>query len=322
MQPGTIHLEHRDLVRRTETVLLPMQDAEAASGLALEKEDDVNHMLEDLRTGDGPVLRHMTDEEDGDAALLRGAQQLSGRLTHLTDRARSRRDALGIHRLDRVDDDEVRFFLPDGLDDVLDIRFRHEVKISGDRPNALCTQLDLLEALLTGDIENRFSIVRCQISRYLEKDRRFSDARVTTEQYHRAHDDTTAEHTIELLETGRDTILLFEGDFIDTHRSLPRRTRAGVSAEAGSRRCFYDRFLHEGIPCAAARTLTEPLRRFIATFLTEVARCTFRHSISSYKQHARTSGCSCVAVHMIQIYLFSACSAAICVASIGCVSIA
>ena len=73
MQPGAIHLEHRDLVRRAETVLLPMQDAEAASGLALEKEDDVDHMLEDLRTGDRTVLRHMTDEEDCDPALLRGA---------------------------------------------------------------------------------------------------------------------------------------------------------------------------------------------------------------------------------------------------------
>ena len=271
MQTGTIHLEYRNLVRRSETVLLPMQDAEAASGLALEKEDDIDHMLEDLRTGDRTVLRHMTDEEDGDTALLRRAEKLRRRLTDLAYRARCCGDTLGIHRLDRVDDDEVRLLLPDGLDDVLDIRFRHEAEIAGDRADTLRPQLDLLEALLTGDIEDGFSVICRQITRDLEEDRRFSDARVTAEQYHRAYDDTTAEYTVELLEAGRDTVLLFEGDLIDTDRTLPWWTRAGVSTEAGSRGCFYDRFLHEGIPRAAARALSEPLRGFIATFLTEVA---------------------------------------------------
>jgi hypothetical protein len=39
--------------------------------IALEVEDGIDHVLEDARAGERPFLRHVADEDDRDAALLR-----------------------------------------------------------------------------------------------------------------------------------------------------------------------------------------------------------------------------------------------------------
>ena len=79
-----------------------------AVAVALELEHAVDEMLEDARAGHRAVLRHMADEEDGDARLLRHAQEPRGRLAHLGHGTGRRADLRRMKRLDRVDDADVR----------------------------------------------------------------------------------------------------------------------------------------------------------------------------------------------------------------------
>ena len=69
------HLEDAELVGRAEAVLHGAQRAEEAVAVALELEHRVDHVLEDARPGDGALLGHVTDEEDGRAGLLGEAQE-------------------------------------------------------------------------------------------------------------------------------------------------------------------------------------------------------------------------------------------------------
>ena len=81
------HLEDAELVRRAEAVLGGAEDAVGAVAVALELKDAVDEMLEDSGPGDGTVLRHVADEEDGDAGLLGDSQEAGGCFPDLSDRA-------------------------------------------------------------------------------------------------------------------------------------------------------------------------------------------------------------------------------------------
>ncbi len=54
-----------------------------AVAIALELEHAVDEVLENARAGDRAVLRHVPDEEHGDARLLGHAQQAGRGLSHL-----------------------------------------------------------------------------------------------------------------------------------------------------------------------------------------------------------------------------------------------
>ena len=86
-EPLAGHLEDADLVRRAEAVLRRAQDAVRVVAVALELEHAVDEVLEHARAGDGAVLRHVADEDRGDAVLLGDSQEPAGRLAHLADRA-------------------------------------------------------------------------------------------------------------------------------------------------------------------------------------------------------------------------------------------
>src|SRR5581483_4870076 len=80
------HLEHAELVRRAEPVLGRAQDAVRVVAIALELEDTVDEVLEHARPRHRAVLRHMADEDGGDARLLRDAEEPGGGLAHLRNR--------------------------------------------------------------------------------------------------------------------------------------------------------------------------------------------------------------------------------------------
>ena len=75
--------------------------------VALELQHAVDEVLEDARTGDCAVLRDVADEDGRDAGLLRDAQEPSGRLAYLRDRAGSGAERRRVERLDGVDDADV-----------------------------------------------------------------------------------------------------------------------------------------------------------------------------------------------------------------------
>ena len=107
-QPAVAHLEDADLVRGAEAVLHGAQDPEIAGVLAFEIQHRVDHVLENARTGERPVLGDVSHEEDRDLQALGDGDELGGDLAHLADAARRGLQRRGRHRLDRVDDDRER----------------------------------------------------------------------------------------------------------------------------------------------------------------------------------------------------------------------
>ena len=82
-EAGGRHLEDSELVRRAEAVLDRAKHAVRAVAVAFELEHAVDEVLEDARAGDGAILRHVPDQEDGDAFLLRQPEQATGGFPHL-----------------------------------------------------------------------------------------------------------------------------------------------------------------------------------------------------------------------------------------------
>ena len=105
-QPIGAHVEHAGDMSRPVTILDGAQHPEPAVGVALEIEDDVDHVLEQLGPGKTTLLGHVTDEDHRGAGRLRQSDQTAGALPHLGQAAGSRWDLGYRDRLDRIDDQE------------------------------------------------------------------------------------------------------------------------------------------------------------------------------------------------------------------------
>ena len=98
-QPRLAHLEDADLLGRPEAVLGRPQDAQRARPLAVEREDDVDQMLERLGPGQRPVLRHVPDEHDRKPSPFASSISRSVDLADLPHAPRPRRRARRRRRL-------------------------------------------------------------------------------------------------------------------------------------------------------------------------------------------------------------------------------
>src|SRR5215218_78976 len=123
-QAALPHLEHADLLGRSVPVLRRPQEAQPAGAIPLDGKHDGDQVLERLRPGKRAVLRHVADEDDGDAVRLRELHQSLGGLAHLPDAARRPVQLLGRHGLDGIDDEEPGSLLPGKLHDPPDARLR------------------------------------------------------------------------------------------------------------------------------------------------------------------------------------------------------
>ena len=108
LQAGLAHLEDAELVGGAEAVLGGAQHAVEAVAVALELQHRVDHVLEHPGAGDGALLGHVPDEEDGRAGVLGQAQEAARRLAHLAHAARRRGEGVAVERLHGVDDDQRR----------------------------------------------------------------------------------------------------------------------------------------------------------------------------------------------------------------------
>ena len=173
------HLEHAELVRRTEAVLDRPEDAMGVVAVAFELQDAVDEVLEHARAGDRAVLRHMADEEGGDAVLLRDAQQAARSLPHLRHRARRRADLVRPERLHRVDHADGRPFALERLADDVELGLSEDLDLVA-AAEPCCAELHLRHGLLTGD-EKRTPLERDRAERVQEQ-RRLADARLTADE--------------------------------------------------------------------------------------------------------------------------------------------
>ena len=161
LQPLFGHREHADLVRRAEAVLDRADDAETAAGIAFEIEHRVDHVLEDARTGDQALLGDVADQEHRGAAFLRVAHQTRGGLAHLGCRPRRRFARLGLHGLDRIDDEHLGRGGRGGIEYRLDARFREQPQAGRREPEPPRAKRDLAHRFLARGIYDRALTRQC-----------------------------------------------------------------------------------------------------------------------------------------------------------------
>ena len=148
-QPGAGHLEHAELVRRAEAVLVAAQDAVLAVAVALELEDAVDEVLEHARPGDRAVLRHMPDEDSRDAgSFATRISRAAASRTCATDPGPSR--LAGVERLHRVDHADVGPLVLERRADDVEIGLGQNLDQSAP-PSRVGAQLHLRGRLLAGD---------------------------------------------------------------------------------------------------------------------------------------------------------------------------
>ena len=106
-QTITQHLEDANFERSTKTILDASQNAIYIVIVALELKNDIDNVLQNLRTCDCSLLGDVADDEYCRATALGIFEHGSCALSNLRYTARRRFYEVGVHRLYRVDDNDV-----------------------------------------------------------------------------------------------------------------------------------------------------------------------------------------------------------------------
>ncbi len=226
------------------------------AAIALEGEHHVDHVLEDPRPRDEPLLRDVTDEHEGGPKGLGGRGEQRGRLAHLRDRPRRRLHAIGAQGLDRVDDDDRRSQVAPGVGEGLDPRLREHEEIPRQLRKPLCAEAELLGALFADHIQ--YGTARCGPGRELEAEGGRPHPGLSAEKHDRAGDEATPEDPIELGDPAPDPRSVRGLDLRETPwlRRLPRgREDVARHPDRSS-----DRLLDETPPGAALGAAADPAR--------------------------------------------------------------
>jgi hypothetical protein len=118
-KPLLPHLVDADLRGGSEAVFDAAQDTVEVVLVALKLEYRIDDVFQDLRSGEGPLLVDVADEDHGDATRLGEAEQRRGTLAYLRNAARRTLGLLGGDGLYGVDDDDLGFLLLDVVEDGL-----------------------------------------------------------------------------------------------------------------------------------------------------------------------------------------------------------
>ena len=165
------------------------------AALALESENCVDHMFEHARSGDRPVLGHMADEHERGAAVLGVADEFLRARADLAHRPRRAVDEVAVHRLDRIDHDEIGAAPVERREDVAHRRRACERDGRVAEPQALRAQSHLRRRLFAADIDDRLAAPRQSPGR-LQQQRRFADPRIAADQRCRPRDEAATQCAI------------------------------------------------------------------------------------------------------------------------------
>ena len=204
LQAERRHLEDADLVGRAVAVLDAAEDAEGVARIALEIEHRVDHVLDDARARDLPVLGDVADEDDRGARFLREPGERLRRGANLGHRTGRAFDPVGPERLDGIDDDEMRGrAVLQRCEDDLGIGLAGEQHIAVADAEPLGAKPDLRHRLFARDVDDALAMLG-HLRRRLEQQRRLADPGIAADQNRRAHHETAAEHAIQFVEAGGD----------------------------------------------------------------------------------------------------------------------
>ena len=231
-------------------------------------------MFQQLRTGQRAVLGDVADEEHGAGGALGKVLKLGRALLQLRNRTRRRLQQVALHRLDGIDNENVRiqgFYM---LENLLGAGFREDIAVwCGVAGEAGGTHFELRFALLAGDVEH---FLATQFQRHLEQQGGFADAGLAAQQDDAAAHDAASQHTVKLCVSGRCARESREFDVVD---DLGAALRQNGRKTAFLGRCglLEDNLLLEGVPLVAFGTPAQPFRRLRSAVLAVVHRFALRH---------------------------------------------
>ena len=200
-ETGAAHLEQRDVVGGAEAVLGAAEEAQAADGLALHREHNVDHVLERPWAGDGAVLGDVAGHKRGRSRRLGPAEQELGALSHLRQAARSGGDVGRRERLYGVDDEHGGPHVFEQSADGRGVGLGGEEDAGVMDAEALAAEAHLRAGLFAGDVEDG-PVARGDKAGDLQEESRLPDAGVAGEEEDGAGDDASAEEAVELAEAG------------------------------------------------------------------------------------------------------------------------
>ena len=245
--------------------------------LALEIEHRIDHVLEHLGPGDDALLGDVADENDGEAARLRQADQRLRAAAHLRDRAGRAFEVAHIHGLDRIDDHHLG---PGGHvergDDIAHVRHRGERDIGAFEAEAPGAQADLVHRLLPRDV-GRPGARAGHGRRGLEQECGLADAGVATHQDGRAGHQAAARDPVELRDP-RGAPGCFGRCARERHEARRRTgSRAGRPQLEAARYRARGPLLRDRVPRPASVAAAHPLAVRGTTRLADEAGCRSAH---------------------------------------------
>ena len=141
------------------------------------------------------------------------------------------------------------------------------------------THLQLVGALLTADVEN---LLLWHAEHGLQRESRFTYARLTAKKYDGTRHETTAQNTVQLLVMHVDAGIIVIGDFTESKHFVLSQCMTRCSCRIRGRLlfgvgCHTD--LLKGVPLPARRAFTNPLRRLLAAVGTNICDLVFCHIV-------------------------------------------
>ena len=112
-ETSLLHLINSQFRSTSEAILDATKDAIHIMLVTLKLNDGIDNMFQYLRTRQGSFLIDMSDKDDRDATRLGKSQQGCRTLPHLRHATRTAIHVLGGNRLNGVDDHDVRSYLLD-----------------------------------------------------------------------------------------------------------------------------------------------------------------------------------------------------------------
>ena len=109
----------------------------------------IYHMLEHTRPCNNPFLGHMADQENRNAKPFGKLHKGAGCLPYLRYAAWRRRYIFAVHRLDRINHNDLRLSPAQHRVDHLEVCLAKQRQAVCKLPNSLRTDFNLLQGLLT-----------------------------------------------------------------------------------------------------------------------------------------------------------------------------
>jgi hypothetical protein len=258
------------------------------AALAFEIQHRVHHVLEHARAGDQPFLGDVADQHQHEAAAFRQPDQLLCGAAHLAHRARGAVERVEIHRLDRVDHDEIGS--AGGIersDDVAHAAGRGEPHRPVGDTEPLGAQPHLIDRLLAGDVGSGAARAG-ECGGDLQQEGRFADPGVAADQDRRAGYETTAAHPVDLADPGFAARRAVGGaaQADEVERTAAAR---GAALAQSLRRRGPRHLLGEAVPGAASLAAPGPFRIDRATLLAGEAGLGLGHQSPDFMRRALPS---------------------------------